>query len=126
MNRFAKVFFVLSAVGTGSVASDLAKALVGSYFRNSQTCRGPGVADDPSKMRCDLTFEDKLVISRARKTGVVDAVEVAFNFHYGYGGNCHFSGIGIWNRRLLWLRSTEKSLPAGCRLALIRNRTTVR
>ena len=56
----------------------------------------------------------------------VDAVEVVFNFHYGYYDYCQFSGKGTWDRGRLHLRSKAKHLAPTCRLSLARQGKTIR
>jgi hypothetical protein len=125
MHRFAKVSFVLMAVAVVALATDSAKSLVGIYTRDSQICGDPGVADDPSKMQCNLTFEDKLSISPANSPGV-EALEVAFTFHYGYGDYCRFSGLGTRDAGRLKLRFAGEGLAPACQLSLQRAGTTIR
>ena len=96
MHRSAKVSLVLMAVAAAALATDSANSLVGVYTRNSKVCGGPGAADDPSKMQCTLTFEDVLSVSPANAPDV-EALEVVFTFHYGYGNYCRFSGLGTWD-----------------------------
>jgi hypothetical protein len=125
MHRFAKISFVLMSVAAAALATDSTKLLVGVYTRESKTCGGPGVADNPSKMKCDLIVEDKLSVSPANAPGV-EALEVAFTFHYGYGEYCQFSGLGTWDVDRLKLKFAGEELTPKCQLSLQRVGTTIR
>src|SRR5688500_8596366 len=120
-HRCIAALLVSSVVAAASIAAGLPALLAGTYTRKSATCGGPGSADDPAKMRCDLMFEDKLSI-----TAAAGGAQVSFAFHFGYGDYCHFGGTGSWSEGRLHLHSPITVENSTCHLSLVPEGSAVR